>query len=169
MSNSYTAIIEQAISLLDELSDAEYQQIIKPHFSSSIGVHMRHIIDHFLSLKNGALSKTTHIDYNIRNRHNEVEQYPKMAVQVLNEIKQWIGTLTSDNYGQNVLVTTEIDIHQSKSASCASTLERELVFVCSHAIHHFALIRIMCATLNKQIPEYFGYAPATITHLNRSA
>lgn len=167
MSNSYNAVIDQALTLLQGISDTEYQKVLQPHFSGSVGAHIRHIVDHFLALKNGAADG--HIDYNIRHRHNTVEQFPDVAIKVLSDIKEWILNLDSSSCRKVVSVTTEIDINHTKSATCESTVERELVFVSSHAIHHYALIRIICSMQNKVLPDFFGYAPASITHINQSA
>ncbi|WP_371193931.1 DinB family protein [Glaciecola sp. SC05] len=167
MPNSYTDVVNQAISLLDDLSNNEYQTLITPHFASSIGAHIRHIIDHFLALQDG-LAKG-HINYNVRHRHNQTEKFVDIAVQALHDINQWLSNLDEAICQQTILVTSEIDISHTKSSTCSSTLERELVFVSSHAIHHYALIRIMCSMQNISVPDFFGYAPATITHINRSA
>ncbi len=167
MSNSYTAILFQAIDLLDGLSADEYQKKLPPHFPSSVGAHIRHIIDHFLALMHG--HEKGHIDYNVRHRHNQVEQSPSDAIQSLEQVVEWLGELSDDLLDKRVSVTTEVDVSRTLSTTCESTLERELVFVSSHAIHHYALIRIICSMQNKSIPDFFGYAPATITHINRSA
>jgi uncharacterized damage-inducible protein DinB len=168
MSNSYVDVVEQAISLLDDISLTDYQASLKPHFSSSIGAHIRHIVDHFLAIVDAADSGE--INYNKRNRHGEVEQFPQKAIASLEEISAWLADTCSHTLlNRKVKVTTEIDISHTKSTTCESTVERELVFVASHAIHHYALIRIIRNMQGKELPEFFGYAPATITHLNQSA
>lgn len=167
MSNSYIQIVEQAIDLLDGLSLKEYQSAIQPHFPSSIGAHLRHVIDHFLALMSG--STEGHVDYNKRHRHNHIEQFPQAATEILESIIDWLSGLDDSDREKTISVTSEIDVNDTKSATCHSTIERELVFVTSHAIHHYALIRIMCGMQNKTIPEFFGYAPATITHLTKTA
>lgn len=167
MSNSYTAIVGQAIDLLDGLNIAEYQKEMPPHFKSSIGAHMRHIIDHFLALMNGY--QQGHVDYNVRHRHNQVEQLPSAAIAVLEKINHWLSNINHTDLDSTIEVTTEIDVCRTQSTTCQTTLERELVFASSHAIHHYALIRIICSMQNKAVPEFFGFAPATITHLNKTA
>ncbi|MGQ8366151.1 DinB family protein [Glaciecola sp. 1036] len=167
MTESYKQIVQQAIDLLDGIAVKDYQSAIQPHFPSSIGAHMRHIIDHFLALKAGFVSR--HVDYNKRHRKNQTEQFPLAAIESLESVLHWLDSLTEQDRQQVISVTCEIDISHTKSGHCQSTLERELIFVTSHAIHHFALIRIMCEMLHKKLPEFFGYAPATITHINRSA
>jgi len=167
MSNSYVDVIEQAISLLDDISLADYQEVLAPHFSSSIGAHVRHIVDHFLALKQASINGE--INYTKRNRHGDVEQFPYAAIALCESINAWLKeTCSSQLLNQSVLVTTDIDISHTKSPTCESTLERELVFVASHAIHHYALIRIIRNMQGKALPEFFGYAPATITYITRS-
>lgn len=167
MSNSYSAVVKQAIDLISCLDKSEYQQSLPPHFPSSIGAHMRHIVDHFLALMNGW--QNGEVDYNLRHRENEVEKEPFEALEALNKINDWLLALLPADLDAKLSITSEIDVSRTHSTTCQSTLERELVFVSSHAIHHYALIRIICSMKNKAIPQYFGYAPATITHLNKSA
>ena len=168
MSNSYINVVKQAISLLDDISLSDYQEVLAPHFSSSIGAHVRHIIDHFLALKEA--TESGEINYNKRNRQSAVEQFPQEASAACHGINAWLHDICSSQLlNRRVVVTTEIDISHTKSTTCESTLERELVFVASHAIHHYALIRIIRNMQGRALPEFFGYAPATVTHLTRSA
>ncbi len=167
MSSSYIAIVSQAIDLLDDLSSHEYQKTLPPHFPSSIGAHMRHIVDHFTALLDGI--ETRHVNYNKRNRYNEVEQTPQYAIEAFEKITKRLENIESSELDLQLSVTSEIDVQKSHSTTCSSTVERELVFVSSHAIHHYALVKVMCAMQNKDIPKYFGYAPATITNINQSA
>jgi len=99
----------------------------------------------------------------------QVEQVIEHAIEALENINEWLLGLSEEDRNARVMVTSEIDITDTKSATCESTLERELVFASSHAIHHYALVRIICALQDKSIPEFFGYAPATITHINKTA
>ncbi len=172
MSNSYVDAVEQAISLLDDMNLTDYQQVLAPHFSSSIGAHIRHIVDHFMAVKimMEDADSNTEINYNKRNRHSDVEQFPQAASAACKEISSWLReTCSNQLLNQKVLVTTEIDISHCTSTTCESTLERELVFAASHAIHHYAFIRIIRNMQGKELPKFFGYAPATIAHLTRSA
>lgn len=178
MSNSYEDIVHQAISLLDDISLPDYQEIVGPHFSSSIGTHIRHIVDHFLALQEASQNTELKdeklnyglVNYNKRNRHADIEHCPQAAIAACKDISAWLRATCSNHLlNSRLQVRSEIDISHTKSTTCESTLERELVFVASHAIHHFALIRIIRNLQGKALPEFFGYAPATISHLTRSA
>jgi hypothetical protein len=167
MSNSYTSIVSQSIDLLDGMSLTEYQTKLPPHFPSSIGSHMRHIVDHFMAIIDG--HSKGHVDYNVRHRYNQIEQFPYAAIEAFESINRWLSNLQDDCLDHSLSVTTEVDVMRSHSTTCISTLERELVFASSHAIHHYALIRIICSMQNTNVPDFFGYAPATITHMNKTA
>lgn len=39
------------------------------------------------------------------------------------------------------------------------------MFCVVHAIHHYALIRVMCGMIEVVVPDGFGVAPSTIKHL----
>ena len=45
-----------------------------------------------------------------------------------------------------------------------STMVRELQFLLSHTVHHFALISTMNSINNIATPEDFGIAPSTLAH-----
>ncbi|MBK7948380.1 MAG: hypothetical protein IPK00_06475 [Deltaproteobacteria bacterium] len=49
----------------------------------------------------------------------------------------------------------------------ASTLSRELHFVASHTVHHFALIRLTLARCGRSTPAEFGVSPSTLAHRDR--
>jgi hypothetical protein len=46
----------------------------------------------------------------------------------------------------------------------ASTVGRELAFVASHAIHHFAMLAPHGRALGIDLPADFGKAPSTVAH-----
>jgi hypothetical protein len=49
-----------------------------------------------------------------------------------------------------------------------STLGRELAFLASHAVHHFALLKAHCLQQGIPLGEDFGKAPATVAHARAS-
>jgi hypothetical protein len=51
----------------------------------------------------------------------------------------------------------------------ASSVGREMAYVLSHTIHHNAIIGAMVRTLGGELPERFGYAPATIAFVKQRA
>jgi hypothetical protein len=45
-----------------------------------------------------------------------------------------------------------------------SNLAREVMFCVGHAIHHYAILRILCAGVGVKLPYEFGIAPSTLKH-----
>jgi hypothetical protein len=48
--------------------------------------------------------------------------------------------------------------------SIGSTVGRELMYAVAHAIHHYALIAVMCGMLEVPVPAGFGVAPSTLKY-----
>jgi hypothetical protein len=50
-----------------------------------------------------------------------------------------------------------------------SNLAREVMFCVGHAIHHYAILRLLCAGVGVKLPYEFGIAPSTLKHLETEA
>ena len=156
-------VIEQGEKFLASVSPATYQKVLNPYLASSSGEHMRHIIDHFISLMTGFESAI--IDYDLRNRRSSIESDHKLALLQLQIIKQWILSLDNNTLDKKLFIKTEVSVYERNSVEIPSNLSRELVFVTSHAVHHFSIISIAMQLQDSSIDHGFGIAPATATHL----
>lgn len=166
MISSQLEIIEQARAFLCELSQFEYQQVIKPHFSSSAGAHMRHIVDHYQALRHGMV--TGEVDYNLRNRDSDVENDPQEALAAWKDIENWLRQISVQELDKTIVVKSEVSLSAEQTLTCASSLGRELMFVASHAIHHYSLLAIVRSLQGGKSAETFGVAPATATYRRES-
>ena len=52
---------------------------------------------------------------------------------------------------------------------CDSSASRELEFLLSHTVHHYALIGVICQLAGQTLPKDFGMAPSTLRHLQSQA
>ena len=52
---------------------------------------------------------------------------------------------------------------------CASTGRRELQFLLSHSVHHYAIIAMICGQHEIEVPEGFGVAPSTLKYRESTA
>ena len=129
--------LEQGVSLLSSISNEEYSFNNGKYFNSGIGRHFRHIIDHYLSFIHYSNNK---INYDQRDRDVELEVNRKIKVK--------------SNEG-----VTDLNSPWSESS-----VRRELQFLISHTVHHYALIGIILKTMDVYIPENFGKAPSTLKH-----
>ncbi|MCF2948619.1 hypothetical protein L0668_10920 [Paraglaciecola aquimarina] len=159
--------VSQAKTFLVGLNEKEYQTIMAPHFSSSAGAHMRHILDHYLALRNGVEHGV--INYNKRHRHSDIESCPQAALSAWEELQTWLTEVCQLNADLPLTVICETSVNQTHNTHSRSTLARELVFVSSHAIHHFSLLAVMSSLLGQQTESQFGIAPSTATFLRQRA
>jgi len=159
--------VQQAKVFLLGLTDVNYQLVIKPHFASSAGTHMRHILDHYLALKDG-LSQGL-VNYNKRNRYSNVESCPQAALLKWQEIEQWLQNVSQLDADMPLLVVCEASVNKTQNTQTKSTLARELVFVSSHAIHHFSLMAVINSLLGNKDEVNFGIGPSTATYVRQQA
>lgn len=167
MLSSQLEIVQQAREFLSSVSLTDYTTQVKPHLSGSAGAHMRHVVDHYQALINGLESGL--IDYNKRDRFGEVESDPKAALLAWDDIASWLGQACLLDPSTPLSVISETSIQHTEYVTVQSNIARELVFVSSHAIHHFSLLAVIRSLQGEETPEYFGVAPATVTFLKRQA
>jgi hypothetical protein len=132
---------------------------------SSIGQHLRHIIDNYFALIQGL--EKGHIDYNWRRRGAQVEQSRMTALAELNELNNWLINLNEDDIEQKITLVSEVCLAETQSDFARSNLHRELIFVASHTIHHIAIISMNMRLQEIDVPEHYGLAPATATFLRQ--
>jgi hypothetical protein len=159
--------VQQAKEFLLGLTAENYQVVIKPHFASSAGKHMRHILDHYLALQYG-LSQGL-VNYNKRNRYSNAESCPQAALLEWQKIEQWLKEVSLLDADFPLTVACETSVNKTQSTNTKSTLARELVFVSSHAVHHFSLLAVINSLLGNNDEDNFGIAPSTATYLRQQA
>lgn len=159
-SNEYTSFskvikkpIQDAFCLLDAINNQQFSMSISGPFSSSIGEHMRHIIDHYNALIAGADYET--INYNLRSRKSSSEVDIDVSRKCWEQVDKWLEKLDANILEKPVEVLTEHGWVQS-------TVARELSFISSHADHHFAIIKLLAHLIDVGLPPHLGVAPATI-------
>jgi hypothetical protein len=58
-----------------------------------------------------------------------------------------------------------LDHFLSDTGSVTSNVAREVMFCVGHAIHHYAILKLLCAGAGVELPYEFGVAPSTLRHL----
>ena len=139
--------LNRGIGLLSIISDEEYSNISVKPYHSSIGIHMRHVLDMFDCIFCGLDSRE--INLAARKRNTEAEQKTEMGLVYFNEVISNLRCLSSDDLGLGV-VTTKYTVVSILSQAH------------SHAIHHFASIGYIISQLGIELPDAdFGYNPTT--------
>jgi uncharacterized damage-inducible protein DinB len=157
-------VIQQGIDLLADLNDARYTQRLKVSYNASIGGHMRHIIDHYLRFLAGL--ETNGVAYENRERDTRIETDRDYALDILHSIHRQLETLHDSDLDRSLHYVVETN----RSGGAARTsMVRELEYLLSHTIHHYALIAIMARLQGYEPAGNFGVAPSTLRYLDRIA
>ena len=161
-------LISAAITLLDQLEDSIRQtkegDFGKPSEilnKSSVGQHVRHTLEFFLCLIDAV--PAGQLDYDKRNHDKLIEEDKKLALSVLDSIREFISKNTG-NF--EIDLTVNYDLERELNTSITSNFYRELAYNIEHAIHHMALIKIgikeICPYV--KIDQSFGVASSTIRY-----
>lgn len=175
--------IHQGIDLISALSDEQYVHIASPYVSSSIGAHFRHVVDMYGALMANDSSEqvTGIVDYDVRRRGALIEESRDVAIKELQSLEHWITHLADDALGaddanataqqkqQSISLKSEVTLSDSCSVIVESSLIRELIFVGSHAVHHYALINVIAKLQGVVLSGSLGIAPATATFLREQS
>ncbi len=150
----------QAADLLQSCSREYYTARTEACFNSTIGGHIRHILDHYHCFFQGLASGM--IDYDDRQRETTTEDNPDTGGQIIRQYRTALAALDEplDRVVQ-VKMATGGDHDQVWSTS---TVGRELQFLVSHSVHHYALIATICAIIGVPVPADFGIAPSTLRY-----
>lgn len=149
--------LNQLNDIMVELEQMPRQLADNVYCEASIGQHMRHVFDHVLAIK--LAMEEGLVDYDRRDRGNEVETDRLMASQQLSLLNLWIQTEDFDN--RKVVVTSEIDCETTRAMRFDSNLNREILYVINHSIHHAAHIKLALAQFGIKLPTHIGIAPGT--------
>ncbi|MCB1237089.1 MAG: hypothetical protein KDM91_18620 [Verrucomicrobiae bacterium] len=153
----------QARTLTLELDSARYSAPHANCFGGSIGGHIRHCLEHFEQFRAGLESGD--IDYDARQRGTPEESDPARATDRLGELAEWFARQEEDGgIAPNRPVRVRVDCGTGSECREGSTVGRELQFLVSHTVHHFAIIAIMCEAQGIRVSPDFGIAPSTLKH-----
>ncbi len=154
--SSNKQLLDQAISLIEDHARENYNQPCAMVFSSSIGQHIRHCVEHYEEFLSAAGDRRE-LDYEKRPRDLKVEIDPDEAVQRLGRIRDSLDLIVTE--------CREIIVWDNGvTAPASSSLSRELQFLLSHTIHHFALISVIASIRGLCVPRDFGVAPSTLKY-----
>tara|TARA_B110000037_G_scaffold134755_1_gene152752 strand:- start:115 stop:579 length:465 start_codon:yes stop_codon:yes gene_type:complete len=150
------------VELLRQHSDASYTKSDKAIYGSSIGCHVRHVLDHYNAFVKAVESGV--LAYDDRERNTKVENDRSCAIAAFeSSIKELEALEDLPDGGVDVAVAASTQESQEISRS---SLARELQFLVSHTVHHFALIAIASRVQGIIPGSSFGVAPSTLKYMS---
>lgn len=160
-------VLKQGLNLLSDLGDSSYARVAGAPFDSSIGQHYRHVLEHFQCFLQGLAKRE--INYDARKRNRRLENEVKLASNTTCEILQALLCCNEQNLAQDCKVVTSLAYGSQAPSVLDSNAARELAYCIGHAIHHYALIRLVAGGIGITVPMEFGFAPSTLKHMAADA
>jgi uncharacterized damage-inducible protein DinB len=142
---------------LGQLTHSQYTTSCITLSGSSIGQHVRHVVELFQCLLNGYESGV--VDYDSRPRNQAIATRKETALDCLADIRTNVS-----HSDKSMRLHTSFG-REAKPCVISTTYFRELLYNIEHAIHHMALIRIGITEATEiQLPQEFGVAPSTLKY-----
>ncbi|MGH9940849.1 MAG: DinB family protein [Pyrinomonadaceae bacterium] len=160
--------LKQGVALIEKLDDSLYTETRWLPVKSGVGGHVRHCLDFYQSFLAGVASGR--IDYNRREREVLIERDRAFAVTKLRIVIAELQALPDADGDAPLLVTREgVTDTVEPSAWCRSSISRELQFLLSHTVHHYALVALLLRLQGFEPVAEFGVTPSTLRHWKREA
>ncbi len=155
------SVLDELGQVIGQLDDMTYRSPLDILQGSSIGQHVRHILEFYQCLLDQAEGGC--ISYGCRVRDTEIETDPHKAIRMARYLAGRLEEVPADFS----LTLASDELEEGKGPlHFASSLYRELYYCLEHAIHHKAILRIGIARVRPDIelPAHFGIAPSTLRY-----
>ena len=157
MINAIVHNLNRGVKLLNSIDDNQYSDITIAPYYSSIGGHIRHILDVFDCIFDGL--EIGEVDLSARKRNVLAEQKTNVGLDYFNQVIEKLNSLTNVDLNQIVPVRDDLGLGEIVQNY---TLGSALIQAHSHAIHHFASLGYLINQLGIDLPDNdFGYNPTT--------
>lgn len=143
-------LLHQGVALLENLSEAQY---------AGVGPHYRHALEHYLGFFRGLAEGR--VDYDARERDAVLERSREAALEAT---RRCLASLDALEHTADHALEVQMETETGSEAPDwrRSSVGRELQFLCSHTVHHYALIKLLLPEAG--LPGEFGVAPSTLSH-----
>lgn len=155
-------LLEQGVDVLQRLSDAQYAASQPPVFNSTVGAHIRHLLDHFDCLLEHI--EDGRVDYDARGRDRRIETDRGLALERLRKTAARLHTIREDAGNHRLQVKVDGGGQDAAAIWSASSVTRELQFLVSHTIHHYALVAAILSHAGCPVKRDFGVSPSTLRY-----
>ncbi|MDN3644550.1 DinB family protein [Lutimonas halocynthiae] len=149
--------LNRGTNLLNSISDDQYANNSTAPYYSSIGIHMRHILDVFNCIFEGI--ENGQIDLTARQRNELAETKVAVGLDYFDRIIALLNEVREEDLDRLVEVKDDLGLGM---ITANYTIAAALIQAHSHAIHHFASIGYIISQMGINLPDGdFGYNPTT--------
>ena len=132
----------------------------------SIGAHLRHCLDFIVCFLRG-LEKGV-VDYDRRDRDSRIASDPEAFRVALSRALESLGRLERSQAERPLRVRMTADSAGAQS-NCSSSVERELIFLAGHSLHHLAIVRLLAESRGVLVSGDLTTAFSTALHRKQMA
>jgi uncharacterized damage-inducible protein DinB len=155
-------LLTQAAAMITRLREEAHADF---DYARAVGPHLRHIVEHYLALVNALAAGDRCVCYDSRNRDLRIQTDPAATLSALKQLSDSHEALAQDqtlNLQTPLLTKLLVGVQGGIELTVATTLGRELLFLSSHTVHHFAPLGQYCRSAGVELGPDFGKAPATV-------
>jgi hypothetical protein len=155
-------VLRQGLALLFDLNGETFAALAPEPYNASIGQHYRHVLDHFLCLVSGMAAGE--VDYDNRERNPQLETDLDYACAATERLIQVFNRYDLELLSRPCIVRYSVGYGNIAPVRLPSVVARELAFCIGHAVHHYAIVRLLCDSVGVEVVPEFGVAPSTLKH-----
>ena len=155
-------LLKQMSGLIESMQQKAFAGF---NYAQAVGPHFRHVIEHYAALLTTLAQGSFCVDYDTRERNVELQNIPALTLAKIQElIEQFESLVSQKSFEPGLPLTTRLrsGLSGEDIMTADSSLARELLFVASHALHHFAFVDRHCRQAGVELGRDFGKAPSTI-------
>jgi uncharacterized damage-inducible protein DinB len=165
-----SALLLQAVDMVKRLQDQAAPTFV---YAQAVGPHVRHIIEHYEALLRHLGTPTSaSVDYDARERDIAVQSQAEITKAKLRAIVVELESFSQETTWQldtPMQTCLQIGAQGELQMTVPSSLGRELLFLSSHTVHHFALLGHYCKAAGVDLGHDFGKAPSTLAFERQAA
>jgi len=161
LARSNIEFLRQGRELIERLSDGDFADLAPGSSRGGVGAHFRHVLDHYVCFLRGIEGGT--VDYDLRDRALDLERVRASAVAKIDETCGALGDLSPSALLRPLAILVDCAEPAERLAS-PSTIARELQFLVSHTVHHYAVIAALLRARGIEPGVDFGVAPSTLKY-----
>ena len=154
-------LLEQGDRLIEGLDDRSFGEAPVGLLQSGMASHFRHCLDVYDCFLRGLNSGL--INYDEREREISGERDRLATQRRITQIIYSLRELDGVDVDAPCYVILE-GKRKHQSLPSASSLGREVQFLLSHTVHHYALVAVILRAQGKMIPPEFGVAPSSLAY-----
>jgi hypothetical protein len=151
--------LNQIKRLIASLPEKDFQKQSENLFCSTIGEHVRHILEFYSCLLEGI--NRGEVNYDTRKRQKELECQPEIAMTKIDDIAFQLKQIPED---KPLVLKANYSINENVNELISTSVNRELGYCLEHCIHHQALIKSALKEHNclSLVEKEFGVAASTL-------